>query len=207
MHSHEHPQRADVWTNIAAGGEAITGFVNDAYWLGSIFDIVSGCGEDVIGLSYYALAIGAISATLSTVGSTYCHRVLNATHQAKIVETGGDNDDTAHIQVEADDGVTPPSHENGDAVTLLGQQQVKISWLQRLAVLGDFISHVGEITGPITFVANLAFQAQGTVMPRWGKAVTQAAASVFGAFSSVANVRACKNAIEDANQLAQNPSM
>lgn len=165
--NHNHG-KSDGWTNFSAIGEAVSSFVSDAYWLSTCFDIVSGFGENAIGLSYYAIGFGAFIALLSAGGAAYCHRNLNTVHQHK-----------------HDDESLPLNHKDHSA-----EQELTV--LQKIALVGDFISHTGDIAGPLTFVASLATHGKA---PRWGKGLAQLGATLFGGFSSVANVRTCANAM------------
>jgi len=194
-HSHRHTHHADIWTNLAAAGELVTSLISDAYWLASVFDVVSGFKEDAIGVSYYALTFGAVAASLSAAGSSYCHRILNVTHQSKAVESNDASDNEVQHQ--------GASLQNERALisedTPLVPNEVPISNVQKLALLGDFISHTSNVAGPVTFVVNLASDG---AMSRVGQAFAQVIACAFGVVFSVANWRSCKNAVDDANQLA-----
>jgi len=193
---HTHSNNADIWTNIAAAGELVTNFISNAYWLASTFDVASGFQDDAIGVSYYALIFGAVAATLSAAGSSYCHRKLNITHQSKSDESNNANDNEAQHQC--------PSLQNEDTIarekTPLVKKKVEISTIQKFALLGDFISHTSNVAGPVTFVATIASNGS---MNRAVNACTQVVACVFGAIFSIANFRSCKNVVDDVNQLSE----
>lgn len=78
------------------------------------------------------------------------------------------------------------------------EQETSLTLLQRAALVGDFISHAGDIAGPITFVVDLASQ----YLPKYGKIISQCGATLFGMMSSVANVRTCQNSMLEINEKA-----
>lgn len=53
----------------------------------------------------------------------------------------------------------------------------------------------GDIAGQLTFVASLGTLNAGLDLPRWGKAVVQCGATLFGATCSIANLRTCRNSM------------
>ena len=171
--NHHNHQHADTWTNTAAGGEAITSFISDTYWLATLFDLVSNGKAKLIGLSYAGLIFGAIMAVLSAAGAAYAHRALNKNHQSP--------------------AQAKKIHQDKCKKVALTRQP--LTSLQTLSLVGDFISHVGDLTGPIIFVINLA---TSNHLPRWGKVLAQLIAFIFGSICSIANVRTCKNAMKNA---------
>ncbi len=176
---------ADKWTNIAAVGEGVSSFISDAYWLGSLFDIVTGLPSAALGLSFYAIAFGTVSALLSATGAAYSHRILNTVHQPNSpAATEGSRAPILHSAPSVDAPLTESSPQQS--------HHRHLSWQQRLALTGDFVSHAGDIAGPLTFVVNLASH---NTMPRWGSALVQCVATLFGGLSAVANVRSCKDAM------------
>lgn len=188
QHNHSHSEHhADKWTNIAAAGELAASFISDAYWLATLFDVASGLPDSYIGLSVYGIGFGIVSACLSAGGAAYSHRVLNTIHQP-------DNLSTENV-------------ENGKNIQAITEEtplvtnHVKLTTTQKLALIGDYISHVGDIAGPMTFVTNLATVHYKT--PKWGRLVVQCGATLFGGIASVANVRSCKDAMLEKNQSLQ----
>lgn len=168
-HNHDH-QTADKWTTIAAIGSGVTDFISTAYWLGTFLDISTGLEENAFGLSFYAMGFGVLMASMTALGSTYSHSVLNTNHQ------NNHKDESDHLNRHS----MPP-----------------LTFWQKAALVGDFISHTGEVAGPITFVGDLVTK---NTLPRWGKAIIQVGATLFGGISSVAEVRTCKNAMIERNQ-------
>lgn len=172
-HQHEH---SDNWTKLAALGEAVSSFISDAYWLGGIFDVATGCNDDALGLSYYAIAFGAVAALLSASGAAYCHYNLNTLHQSAMRSSD-------HVLV-------------NERQPLLGES-VSLTNSQRLALIGDYLSHTGDIAGPLAFVVTLA---TGNHFTRAHKGIVCGVASFFGGICSVANVRTCANAMRSERQ-------
>lgn len=74
----------------------------------------------------------------------------------------------------------------------VSRHHAHLSKTEKLALFGDLISHTGDIAGPVTFVIDLA---TNNAIPRWGKALVQCGATLFGCLSSLANVRTCKDAM------------
>ncbi len=193
-HSHGgHTPKADKWTNIAAGGEFVASLISDAYWLGNLFDLAAGFSADAIGLSYYGIASGVTIALLSAGGSAYCHRGVNT-----VLQESNEQNTDPHAEP------LTPSHKNAqNGYGSLNDHLVtnsdsvstppkKLSWMQKLALVGDFISHTGDTAGPITFVVCLATRDSMSLV---NKILVQSSSSLFGAVCAVANVRACKNAM------------
>ena len=190
-HHEENEEKADLLTNLGTIGESVSSFISDSYWLGTLFDLASGFEAEALGLSYYAIAVGATLAILSAGGAAYAHRNLNQHHQKqkKI-------DEEAPAETS---GLIDHSHEHHHEHTgeHADSHAGHLTTIQKLALVGDFVSHVGDYAGPIVFVTQLA---TGQKLPRWGKAIAQCGATLFGAVTSLADVRTCKNAMIDANR-------
>lgn len=205
--------RSDIWTNVGAVGEAVSGLISDSYWLATSFDIASRFEEDVMGLSYYGLAFGVIVGLLSAGGAAYCHRQLNTSHQNEpqnnqrnqtdydTIQQSSDSSDNCAIAIQetpAAENIHPSTDDqDSSSEPLVTRGNKKLTTAQKVALAGDFISHTGENAGPITFVASLATQG---ALPRWGKSIVQVGATLFGAATSVANVRTCKNNLAERNE-------
>jgi hypothetical protein len=188
-HSHKHKQ-ADLWTNVASLGEMTASFISDAYWLGNCLDIAIGLEAKTLGLSHYGLGLGIALAIISAGGAAYSHRALNTHHQNPKATSSATRGKQLLGSVRSVDHVD-------EEAPLNPKEHAHLTWLEKFALVGDFISHTGDIAGPITFVVNLASH---QALPRWGKIVTQCAASFFGGFASVANVRTCKDAMLNATE-------
>jgi len=184
-HHHSH-KKADTWTNIATLGELVSSFISDAYWLGGLFDLATDCDKDFLELSRYAIIFGVIVAVLSASGAAYSHRALNTVHQKST-----DDDGDEHIILLAQD----EEHEEHEEHAA-DHAHNHLSKVQLAALVGDMISHTGDIAGPITFVVHLAMK---SALPRWGEALVQCGATIFGALSTIANVRTCKDAMLEKN--------
>jgi hypothetical protein len=129
---------------------------------------------------------------LSAAGSAYSHSVLNINNQqdrTEKPEQQDDHDDESPLLVDI------PKDE---IMTSKKPVDVSLTWLQRLALVGDFISHTGDIAGPITFVGSLT--TEKLALPFYAKPLTQCAATLFGAATSVANVRTCRNSMHELNK-------
>lgn len=200
-HGHSHSgKRADIWTNIATVGEGVSSFVSDAYWLASWFDVGAGFEPVALGLSYYAIAFGTVTALLSAGGAAYSHRALNTTHQtSKDIEKNTSKKHTHEDEEHEHEHHSHTDYKEPTEITpiKLHSHPYSLRWPQKLALVGDFISHTGDIAGPITFVVNLATQNK---IPRWGKILTQCSSTLFGGFSSIANVRTCSKEMVKLNK-------
>jgi len=194
-HYHD-PQRPDMWTNIAAGGEATASFISDAYWLATSFDVMFGCIIKAFGLSFYGLSFGVVMALLSAGGAAYSHRTLNTHHQTR---------QSSEEPVDSEDREVQDPLNQMENNSLISDEQPDSSHehphltaIQKLALIGDAISHTGDIAGPVTFVFNLAIN---NVLSRFGRALLLCGASLFGAISAVANVRTCRDAMVTTNRI------
>ena len=213
-------KNADKWTIFGAAGEAVASFISDAYWLGGLIDLMAQLDEGGVGLSWYGLGIGCALSLGLTIGSVYAHSVVNINHQeghAHEHHRGHAHGQShKHDSLLAEQGENhahsigninhqeehPHEHHKGHAHgqslkehdSLLAErgddQHAHLTMMQKAALVGDFISHVGDIAGPITFVAEIAAKDR---MPAWGTALVQCSATLFGAAASVAGVRTCKN--------------
>lgn len=176
---------ADFWTKYSFASEIVTSYVSDAYWVGNVVDLgisfFANTEPAALGLTGYGLGIGLGIATVSAIGSSYCHYHLNLKHQ-EILANQSNGTATHVIQSE----ITP----------LINNNSASLKWYQKFALAGDFLSHVGEYAGPITFVIELATQNK---IPPYGKLLTQCGATLFGISSSMADVRTCKNNLQEMN--------
>lgn len=188
-HSHAHDHKyADKWTNIATAGEATASFISDAYWLATLFDIVSNAGPETLGLSFYGVGFGAIFAVLSASGAAYSHRTLNTHHQPK---QSAKDSVAEYISIP---GISIQTADSEGSE----HKHAHLTLSQKLALVGDFISHAGDIAGPLTFVINLA---TNNNLSRMGKGLMQCGATLFGGIASIANVRTCREAMLAQNML------
>jgi len=77
---HSHGSHSDRWTNLASFGKIATTFVS-FFFLGRSFDLATGLGENLIGLSYGGLVVGVALAACMSVAVAYGNRVLNTQNQ------------------------------------------------------------------------------------------------------------------------------
>lgn len=168
----------DIWTKFTLYSEVFTSYISDTYWFANVVDlaIANEVPVSTIGVSWVGAGVGLALATMSSIGSSYCHYQVNLNFQ---------NDNSANNISQAE--LTP----------LFDKDNSKLLWYQKLALLGDFVSHIGDYAGPITFVIQLA---TGDKNPRFGKLITQCGATLFGAFASVSNLRVCSNNIKEMNK-------
>jgi hypothetical protein len=185
-HYHQHTvASADKWTKFGAAGEAVASFISDAYWLGGLVDLVAQLDKTGVGLSWYGLGVGSFFSFILTVGSVYSHTVVNANHQESSHEHRADECEHQH---------SVSKHRADEQGLLIADTPLTV--MQKLALIADFVSHTGDIAGPITFVAQIAAR---EALPSWGTALVQCGATLFGGVSSVAGVRTCKKNMEARN--------
>lgn len=187
---HNHGSTADIWTKFSAIGEGTASLISDAYWLGGLFDLATQLDDDGFGLSWYGMGFGTAIALITSVGTAYSHSVLNLNHQP---------DNCASVTRENS------IQESQASDSLLNHP--RLSALQKAALIGDFISHTGDIAGPITFVINLGAK---ETLPIWAKALVECGATLFGGLSSIANVRTCRHNMLKLNEVkmaTQEPTM
>lgn len=156
--NHDH-KHADKWTNLNAFGAGATGYISNAFWIANLFDDISGLKGTVLPISWAGLAFGLAVSALTTAGATYSHYVLNRNHQ----------------------------NSTGESGALLAHKS-KLTVFKKLALAGDFIVHVGEIAGPITFIIALA---TNNTLDRRAKTLIQCGSILFGGIVSIAPVRTC----------------
>ena len=182
-HNCNHNHSADRWTKVSGLGEAVSSFVSDGYWLATLFDIATGFTGTLLPISWWGLGVGIFGASLTAAGSTYSHWVLNTSHQ--------------DCEEESKPEESPLLTNTSSSGDLTAHLHPSLTIPQKLALFGDYISHTGDIAGPITFVADLATK---NTLPRWQQAVVHGGATLFGAICSIADVRTCKRNMEKANE-------
>ncbi len=213
-HHHDAKEKADFLTNIAAGGDLMASLLSDSFFLAQFFDVATGLAADAFGVSFYGMGFGALIALLSAAGAAYTHRVLNVQHQkveTHCKHTAQSQKDPIHeyqsepdVEVgrEGEEAFLSQANENNQ-----GMQEHKhcqhehhqhkhkhasLTWKQWFALMGDAVSHTSDIAGPLTFIVELA---TGSSLSRWAKGIAYCGATLFGAVSTAANVRTCKNAM------------
>lgn len=225
-HHNSGSSTADIWTKLAAVGEGTTSYISDSFWLGSWVDLLIGADDAGFGLSWYGLSAGMILAAITAAGSVYSHTALNMAHQnngaeeehdehcehdhkhlhEKSVLINGDEDEHKHYsatdtEIEIDQEPIELEHEHTHDNTV--KPNTGLTALQKAALLGDYISHTGDIAGPIVFVSDIV---GGKKMPVWGGILVQCSATLFGGITSIANVRTCRNSMLELNR-RQAPSL
>lgn len=197
-HNHTPLKQADKWTKFAMIGEGVASFISDGYWMGGTIDLAFSLKDDGLGLSWYGLGFGAGLSLATAIGTAYAHTMLNLNHQ----EEEETPDETTGLINQSDghhhhhDHAHAEHHHDAHAHPAANS---RLRPLQKLALVGDFISHTGDIAGPITFVAKIAAQER---LPVWGTALIQCSATLFGGLASVANVRTCAKSMRDRNRHA-----
>jgi hypothetical protein len=188
-HSHSHGKTtADIWTMLAAAGELIPGVISNTFWIGGAIDLIGQLDEQALGLSYYGMSFGAAASIIITISATYSHTVLNVNNQNDEKhdhDDEHDDDDDLEAQPLVNDTVKP------DTSLTVGQQA---------ALVGDFIAHTGETSGPIVMGADIvigALKPANTFLP---KVIVAGVATLFGAVASVADVRTCYTSMVERNE-------
>jgi hypothetical protein len=221
-HAHHGQSRtSDVWTKLAIAGEGVPSYLSDAFWLGGLFDLLVQADDAGFGLSWYGLSFGLILSVATAAGSVYSHTALNITHQDDRTEhhhshyeKGDEHDDESSDEEEHNHDhdhehkhdhdhvhVDIPLHEGSELINEEPHHtDAGLTWLQIAALAGDWVSHTGDIAGPIVMLAEIASLASKQQLPLWGKFLVQGSVTLFGAVSSVANVRTCKNSMLELNQ-------
>lgn len=183
--NHNH-NTADRWTNLATIGEGISSGASNFYWGISIADLISSLfiSEETPPALSWGLGL---SLTAFALGSMYAHRKLNIFHQhahGHGHEPVEDQHECEHHEVEIH------HHHNSD------ERPKTLSLGQKAALCADFISHTGDVCGPISAgVDAITKIALKTTLPPWGNALVQTGSTLVGAVTAVANVRSCKHAI------------
>lgn len=192
---HSHGHKADAWTKLGAAGEGAASFISDAYWIGGLIDLAAQLDDVGIGLSWYGLGFGCGLSLLLTAGSVYSHTIVNINHQ--------DANHSGECKPHQSDKSTKSNSADDEKdiqqklIANESETQPNLTWTQKAALTSDFISHTGDIAGPLTFIANIASR---NSLPIWGKALVQCGATLFGSLSSVAGVRTCKNSMLKRNK-------
>jgi hypothetical protein len=179
--NHNH-KTADKWTNFATIGEGISSGASNFYWGISIADLISSLfiSEETPPPLSWGLGL---CLTAFALGSMYAHRKLNIFHQhgSESVEK---HHECGHHEVEV--------HQDHNS----GELSKTLSLAQKAALCADFISHTGDVCGPIAAgVDVIAKITINSALPPWGKVLVQAGTTLVGAVTAVANVRSCKHAI------------
>jgi hypothetical protein len=186
--SHNH-YTADRWTNLATIGEGISSGTSNFYWGISIADLISSLfiSEETPPALSWGLGLGL---TAFALGSMYAHRKLNIFHQhahGHEHEPVRDQHACNHHEVEIHHY---HHHHNSD------ERPKILSLGQKAALCADFISHTGDVCGPISAgVDAITKIALKTTLSPWGNALVQTGSTLVGAVTAVANVRSCKHAI------------
>ena len=195
-HSHAHgdeQSKADWITTVGAVVEAGTSLISNSFWLGGWFDLALQFEADVLGLSYYGWAFGVFLALITAGGAAYSHSIVNINHQEDSKKPVNDQESKKELEAllnavkdEIEKEEKRPQKNEG-----------YLTWLQKIALLGDFISHIGEVSAPITFVIDLATKDTLSYFARVGSYL---GASAVGFFGSWANVRTCAMNLKKFNQ-------
>jgi hypothetical protein len=201
-HNHTPIKKADGWTKVAMVGEAAASFVSDGYWMGGIIDLAFSLEDDGLGLSWWGIGFGAGLSLVIAAGTAYSHTMLNIHHQDDEhapQETSpliNDCNDHQHEHTHSDSG-HEHNHDDDHHAHQPAESDGRLRFLQKLALAGDFVSHTGDIAGPLTFVSKMIAKDR---LPIWGTVLVECGATLFGGVSSVANVRTCAKSMRVRNQ-------
>jgi hypothetical protein len=207
-HDHGGQQKPDYWTVSAAAAELLTSLCSDAYWIAESIDFAFNLEGSILGLSPYAVGFGIGGAILSASGAAYSHYALNISGQSKYEhehehdhEPEADHDHEPEGDLETEplpgdlaEARDPASHDADDP--LIPKPPTQVYWWQKAALIGDFISHTGDVAGPLNFTYDLATNKES---PFWAKMLVKCGATLFAANGSVANVRTCYESMKDIN--------
>jgi len=184
--SNEH--KADIWTNLAAFGEGISSGFSNFYWGISLAELISSLciSEETPPALSWGLGIGF---TAFAIGSIYAHRKLNIFHQH-----GHSHAEVSHGHSHGvNEGACGHSHGHGSSSM---EQNKGLRLVQKAALFADFISHTGDVCGPISAgFDGITKTILKTSLPPWGNATVQLVSVVIAAHTAVGNVRSCKHAI------------
>ena len=155
--------KADLLTYLNGAGEIIKSAISDFYWLASLMELAAGNQHEnnALSLSTAAIIFGGLGAACTATGATYSHWQLNVNHQT-------------------------PKGPNVDTEANTGQS---LHLMQKTALLFDFVSHTGNVAGPIAFVVDILSKGNLSTSE---KACVYGLSTLFGAFSSYAEVRTCR---------------
>lgn len=120
-------EKSDIWSNLSALSEGMAGLTMDSYWFAQLADLISNEDEDIFGVSYSGIGVGAILGGLSACCSYYCHLKLNHYHQ----KANASDQDTSSTKK-------------------------SLTAMQKFALVFDFTSHALESASPLSFVISLA---------------------------------------------------
>lgn len=190
-HGHSHGthgenQSSDFWTKLSAGVNSVASYLSNTYWLyGCINALVASVqnlinAEDEPSAEIYGSAVlAAVLALGVAAGDTYCHYQLNKSHE------------TTNSDIER------------QCLNINGEQaegNAKLSLLQTLALIGDYVSHVGDIAAPLTFIAQLVADNKDLFDSPEAALIINTILFVIGSLGSVADVRTCKRNLQEMNE-------
>ncbi len=203
-HTHEHDSgtTADIFTKLSAVGEVCASLASGTIWVGETIDTVFSLKDAGYGLSWYGMGFGMGISLLTAAGSAYSHYILNTNNQS----TAENPHQAAYSPLAQAEEYSPEQTEDQDTVSIpmptneeaLRQPKANLTIPQMLALAGDFISDTGDKAGPIT--GTLKYATVKHPLPFWSKITVLAGATLFGAVASIADVRTCKNTMQQINQ-------
>lgn len=178
MLHHDHSKKADIWTILGTLGEGFAHTFLNYYWGVSIADLAFSTEEDAA-KSPIPATVGALFALFS-IGSMYAHQKLNTFHQ----NDNHEGEEQNVLTVESQNEKKP--------------SETHLSKRQKLALISDFFSHTGDISGAV--ITGINSVTRNYQIPRYGNVLIQLGATFVGAVTSVASVRSCRHAIKSQNE-------
>ncbi|MCX7122427.1 MAG: hypothetical protein NTV32_01905 [Gammaproteobacteria bacterium] len=176
--SHAGNQKADCATNLSAMAELFQDFSNALIFTACIAGVIFNLEADTpLGVARTSLFAAIPFALWATVGSVYCHRLLNTQFQAK-------------------------KEERALALIPAKTYPEAFSIPQRLALAGDWYGHVAEVASLYSLVASLFLgrRDSSNVIPRLGLGAIYLGLLVFGAIVSFADFRTCCGVVREHNR-------
>jgi hypothetical protein len=226
---HDH-KKADIWTNLGTVGEGAVSAISNFYWGMSLANLMDSNAEDDDRLSTASISVG-LAFSILALGAMYAHRKLNTFHQPAtqqaveatdaehlpehVITITADSDsppplmhDHAHCSHHSHAPIMPaqndlqhPFLEEEKQSDQVEDQGGKLSTLQKAALVSDFFTHTGDMSGGLALGVDLiANQVVGVKIPYLAKVLTRCSLTLFGMAGSVANVRSCKDAIVQQNE-------
>ena len=177
-------QKADCATNLSATAELFQDFSNALIFTACLMGVLFNLEADTpLGISKIGIYAASPVALWATVGSVYCHRLLNMQFQAKKEEASA------------------PLMPNKI-------YRESLSLLQRVALAGDWYGHVAEVASLYSLAASvfLGGRDSSSTLPRLGLGAIYLGLLIVGAMVSFADFRTCCGVVREHNKYTASTS-
>lgn len=184
-----------TWTTFFLGlgglGELLSKAVSNGYWGVDLAHLIYEPKDENDPAHYVIYAVAGVFA-LTAGGAAYLHWLLNGAHS----HSGHD-----HKQKKASGPVSAPHSSINFQVLREGEGEVepetksgptKMQWV---ALVTDYITHIGETSGPLTYGFDQLTASQGVQLPEWVRPVSILLLTLFSSLTAVADVRTCYHAM------------